>query len=177
VSDPSSRSFAILLTNRVHPTRNTPSTNGARRAAAEALAQAMSVQAPGGGRSWFSGQGGGSTSTLTTGTLHGSVRLSFEAFVNTEPTDLLTLESSTDGGATWTAVPMTVRGQTRTSLSGQSTRAWQQVRAQVAGGVNGVVLRWRYTTDLSYEGRGVNVADIALSCGHTTFTPLGWSLT
>jgi len=182
VIDPRSRSFAILLTNRVHPTRNTPSTNGARRAAAEALAQAMSVQAPGGGRSWFSGQGGGSTSTLTTGTLHGPVRVSFEAFVNTEPTDLLTLEASTDGGATWTAVPLTVRGQgtpsgPQTALSGQSVRAWWQVRAQVAGGSNGVVLRWRYTTDPVYEGRGVNVADIALSCGRTTFTPLGWSLT
>ncbi|QUQ69713.1 serine hydrolase domain-containing protein [Kutzneria sp. CA-103260] len=179
VIDPGSRSFAILLTNRVHPTRNTPSTNGARRAAAEALAQAMSVQAPGGGVSWFSGQGGGSTSTLTTGTLHGSVRVSFEAFVNTEPSDLLTLESSTDGGTTWTAVPLTVRGQSvpQTALSGQSVRAWQQVRAQVAGSSNGLLLRWRYTTDPSYEGRGVNVADIALSCGRTTFTPVGFRLT
>ncbi|MFI9381167.1 serine hydrolase [Kutzneria sp. NPDC052558] len=177
VIDPSSRSFAILLTNRVHPTRTTPSTNGARRAAAQALAQAMSVQAPGGGRSWFSGQGGGSTSTLTTGTLHGTVRVSFDAFVNTEPTDLLTLESSTDGGTTWTTVPLTVRDQQLTSLSGQATRSWQRVRAQVTGGSDGVVLRWRYTTDPVYEGRGVDVADIALSCGRTTFTPLGWSLT
>jgi len=178
VIDPRSRSFAILLTNRVHPTRNTPSTNGARRAAAQALAQAMSVQAPDGGRSWFSGQGGGSTSTLTTGTLHGSVRVSFDAFVNTETTDLLTLEASTDGGATWTAVPLTVRGHSgdQMSLSGQSSRSWQQVRAQVSTPSNDLVLRWRYTTDPSYEGRGVNVADIELSCGRTTFTPAGWQL-
>ncbi|EWM14567.1 serine hydrolase [Kutzneria sp. 744] len=177
VIDPRSRSFAILLTNRVHPTRNTPSTNGARRAAAQALAEAMTVQAPGGGKSWFSGEGGGSTSTLTTGTLHGTVRLSFDAFVNTESSDLLTLEASTDGGATWTTVPVTVRGQTETSLSGQSGRAWQQVRAQVANPSNALQLRWRYTTDPSYEGRGVNVADISLSCGRTTFTPVGWQLT
>jgi CubicO group peptidase (beta-lactamase class C family) len=179
VIDPRSRSFAILLTNRVHPTRSTPSTNGARRAAAQALAQAMSVQAPDGGRSWFSGQGGGSTSTLTTGTLHGSVRVSFDAFVNTETTDLLTLEASTDGGATWTAVPLTVRGRSgsQTSLSGQSSRSWQQVRAQMPNPSNDLMLRWRYTTDPSYEGRGVNVADIELSCGRTTFTPVGWQLT
>ena len=182
VIDPRSRSFAILLTNRVHPTRNTPSTNGARRAAAEALAQAMTVQAPDGGPSWFSGQGGGSTSTLTTGTLDGPVRVSFDAFVNTESTDLLTLEASTDGGATWTAVPVTVRGQgapngPQTALSGQSVRAWWQVRAQVPASSNGQLLRWRYTTDPSYEGRGVDVADISLSCGRTTFTPVGWRLT
>lgn len=179
VIDPSSRSFAILLTNRVHPTRNTPSTNGARRAAAEALAQAMTVQAPGGGKSWFSGQGGGATSTLTTGTLHGPLQVSFDAFVNTESTDPLTLEASTDGGATWTGVPLTVRGQSgsKTALSGQSVRAWQQVRAQVTDSSNDLLLRWRYTTDPSYEGRGVNVADIVLSCGRTTFTPAGFRLT
>jgi CubicO group peptidase (beta-lactamase class C family) len=178
VIDPGSRSFAILLTNRVHPTRNTPSTNGARRGAAEALAQAMTVSAPGGGQSWFSGQGPASTSTLTTGVLHGPEKISFEAFVNTESTDLLTLESSVDGGATWTTVPLTVRGQSgpRTALSGQSVRAWQQVRAQVAGSSNGLLLRWRYTTDPLYEGRGVNVADIRLSTGRTTFTPAGWQL-
>ncbi|MFC0429557.1 serine hydrolase domain-containing protein [Kutzneria buriramensis] len=178
VIDPGSRSFAILLTNRVHPTRNTPSTNGARRAAAEALAQAMTVSAPGGGQSWFSGQGPASTSTLTTGVLHGPENVSFEAFVNTESTDLLTLESSVDGGATWTTVPLTVRGQSapQTALSGQSVRAWRQVRAHVAGSSNGLLLRWRYTTDPAYEGRGVNVADIRLSTGRTTFTPAGWQL-
>ena len=98
--------------------------------------------------------------------------------MNTESTDLLTLESSVDGGATWTTVPLTVRGQSgpRTALSGQSVRAWQQVRAQVSGSSNGLLLRWRYTTDPLYEGRGVNVADIRLSTGRTTFTPAGWQL-
>ena len=177
VIDPRSRSFAILLTNRVHPTRNTPSTNGARRAAAQALAQAMTVQAPG-GPSWFSGLGPASTATLTTGTLHGPVHVSFDAFVNTEPTDPLTLEASTDGGTTWSAVPLTVRGQSgsQMALSGQSVRAWLQVRADVDGTSNGLLLRWRYTTDPAYEGRGVDVADIRLSCGRTTFTPVGWQL-
>jgi hypothetical protein len=105
--------------------------------------------------------------------------VSFDAFVNTETTDLLTLEASTDGGATWTAVPLTVRGRSgsQMSLSGQSVRAWQQVRAEVSNPTNAVLLRWRYTTDPSYEGRGVNVADIELSCGRTAFTPVGWQLT
>jgi hypothetical protein len=142
----------------------------------------MAVEPPGGGQSWFSGEGGGSTSTLTTGTVHGSVQVSFDAFVNTESTDLLTLEASTDGGTTWAAVPVTVHGQgapsgPQAALSGQAVRAWWQVRAQVAAPSNGLLLRWRYTTDPSYEGRGVNVADIRLSCGRTTFTPVGWQLT
>jgi hypothetical protein len=138
----------------------------------------MTVQAPGGGPSWFAGQGGGATSTLTTGTLHGPVQVSFDAFVNTEPSDLLSLESSADGGATWTAVPLTVRGRggQQAALSGQAVRAWQHIRAEVPGSPNGAVLRWRYTTDPSYEGRGVNVADIRIS-GPTTFTPVGFRLT
>ncbi|MGP3976182.1 serine hydrolase domain-containing protein [Streptomyces sp. 8N114] len=55
VIDPQSRSFAILLTNRVHPLDETPSTNSARRALAQALARSIPVRAPGGGRSWFTG--------------------------------------------------------------------------------------------------------------------------
>ncbi|GHJ41745.1 serine hydrolase domain-containing protein [Streptomyces sp. TS71-3] len=172
VIDPESRSFAILLTNRVHPSRNTPSTNPARRAVAQALAEAMPVAAPGGGRSWFSAQAGGTTSTLTTGPLKatGPVDVGFSAFVNTESTDLVQLESSTDGGATWQAVPLTVSGTGAPSgevsaLSGQSVRAWWRVHAKLPGASDGLRLRWRYTTDPSYEGRGVNLTGLRVTDG------------
>ncbi|GHH82337.1 serine hydrolase [Streptomyces sulfonofaciens] len=170
VIDPSSRSFVILLTNRVHPTRNTPSTNPARRGIAQALAQAMPVAAPGGGRSWYSGQGGATTSTLTTGPLHaaGPVDIGFSAFVNTEPTDEVSLEASTDDGATWQPLTFRVSGTGAPSgevstLSGQSVRAWWRVHARLPQASDGLRLRWRYTTDPSYEGRGVNLTGLRVS--------------
>jgi CubicO group peptidase (beta-lactamase class C family) len=172
VIDPVSRSFVILLSNRVHPTRNTPSTNPPRRAIGQAVAQAMPVSPPGGGKAWFSGEGGSSTSTLTTAplTATGPVDVDFSTFVNTESTDLLRLESSTDGGTTWQPVPLTVTGTgapsgTPTSLSGQSVRAWWHVRAQVPQPTGDVQLRWRYTTDPNYEGRGVDLAHLRVTSG------------
>jgi CubicO group peptidase (beta-lactamase class C family) len=172
VIDPESRSFAILLTNRVHATRNTPSTNPARRGIAEALAQAMPVKAPGGGRSWFSGQGGGTTSTLTTGPLDasGTVGVDFKTFVNTESTDLVRLESSSDDGVTWQPVTLHVTGTGApadgvTALSGQDVRAWWRVYAELPEAASGLRLRWRYTTDSSYEGRGVNLSGLRVHQG------------
>ncbi|MFB7291851.1 serine hydrolase [Actinacidiphila glaucinigra] len=172
VIDPESRSFAILLTNRVHATRTTPSTNPARRGIAGALAQAMPVRAPGGGRSWFSGQGGGATSTLTTGPLNasGTVDVDFRSFVNTESTDRLRLEASSDGGATWQPVTLQVTGTGAptggvTSLSGQAVRAWWRVHAEVPNAASGLELRWRYTTDSVYEGRGVNLGGLRVTDG------------
>jgi CubicO group peptidase (beta-lactamase class C family) len=173
VIDPTSRSFAILLTNRVHPTRNTPSTNPARRGIAGALAQAIPVKAPGDGPSWYSGQGGGTTSTLTTSaplTSNGPLSVDFSTFVNTESTDRVYLESSADGGRTWKPAPLTVTGTgapagTPSSLSGQAVRAWWHVHAEVPQAAGGVLLRWRYTTDPVYEGRGVNLAQLRVADG------------
>ncbi|WP_255955107.1 serine hydrolase [Streptomyces odontomachi] len=172
VIDPASRSFAVLLTNRVHPTRNTPSTNPARRGIAQALATAMKVDAPGGGRSWYAGQGGATTSTLTTGKLaaSGPAAVDFSTFVNTESTDLLSLQASTDGGTTWSPVTLRVTGKGApsgevTALSGQSVRAWWRVHAEVPQASDGLQLRWKYTTDPSYEGRGVNLTGLKVSDG------------
>ncbi|MFJ5611549.1 serine hydrolase [Streptomyces sp. NPDC093221] len=173
VIDPQSRSFAVLLSNRVHPTRNTPSTNPPRRAIATALAQAIAVRAPGGGPLWYSGQGGGTTSTLTTGPITAKTRvdIDFSAFVNTESTDLLTVESSTDGGTTWQPLPLRVTGKgapsgTPTSLSGQDVRAWWRVRAELPRGAAGALIRWTYATDPVYEGRGVDLAGLSVTSGH-----------
>ncbi|MFI6346059.1 serine hydrolase [Streptomyces sp. NPDC050560] len=174
VIDPASRSFAILLTNRVHPTRDTPSTNGPRRDIATALAKAMAVAPPGGGSTWYAGQAGATTSTLTTDRLpaSGTAEVAFDTFVNTEPTDLLTLEASTDDGTTWTPVKLHATGRGApsgevTSLSGQSVRAWWRVRAEVQGAGDGLRLRWKYTTDPVYEGRGVDLAGLRVTSGST----------
>lgn len=190
VIDPQSRSFVILLTNRVHPTRNTPSTNPSRRAIGVAMAQAMRVAAPGGGPVWYSGQGGNTTSILSTGPLTAAapVDVDFSAFVNTESTDRLFVEESTDGGSTWNALALTVTGRgapsgTPASLSGQDVRAWWHAHAQVPRPSGAFQIRWRYTTDPVYEGRGVDLARLSVTSAHhlvpgsTTPTPTGaWYL-
>ncbi|TDC46209.1 class A beta-lactamase-related serine hydrolase [Jiangella ureilytica] len=163
VIDPQSRSFVILLTNRVHPSRNWGTINPARRAVAHELAYAMSVQPRSGDDAWRAHEGDATTSTLSLPLdLSGSSTLLFELFVDTESTDRLTLEQSTDDGATWTPVPFTARaGRDRVDaadgvISGYQGRRWWDVRAGLDGGGD-TILRWRYVTDALYQGRGVYV--------------------
>lgn len=174
VIDPVSRSFALQFSNRVHPSRNWGSTNPARQAAADGLANAMAVRAPHGGPSWYSGIGNATTATLTTPpiTTRGNpMTVGYDTFVDTEPGyDLVTLQASTDGGTTWTAVPVTATGPGAPSgavntLSG-GTRNWWHVTAQLPAGTGTVQLRWQYRTDPNYTGRGVNVTDVTVGDQH-----------
>lgn len=192
VIDFTSRSFAVLLTNRVHPSRSWGSINIARREWAHGLAASMGIRPRHGDTAWFTGSDNATTTTLTTTPLPvgvGGGRLGFDLFLDTEETDLLHLERSTDGGATWAALPFAVvdRGQTETAdgvISGSGTRRWVQVRADLPAGAQ--QLRWRHTTDGGYLGRGVAVDDVivqgpggVLLDGEKTpdaFTADGWRL-
>ncbi|MEY7973902.1 serine hydrolase [Saccharomonospora xinjiangensis] len=164
VIDRQSRSIAVLLTNRVHPSRSWGSINAARQAWATGLARALAVRPAQGSRAWSSSPGNGVTTTLTTPELdaHGrEARVSFAAFVNSETSDRLVLEASTDGGRTWSAVRMRARGvgapkDAVDGLCGTDHRAWWRVRAEISEAEN-VTLRWRFTTDGSYTARGVLV--------------------
>lgn len=194
VIDPVSRSFALQFSNRVHPTRNWGSTNPARRAVADGLANAMAVRAPHGGMSWYSGISDATTATLTTPaiTTDGApTTVSYDTFVDTEPAfDLVTLQTSPDG-TNWTNVPVTATGDgapagSVATLSGGS-RAWWRVSARLPASSGPLYLRWQYVTDPAYTGRGVNVTDVRVSDGHRTlfdgdrnqsaFTGVNWVLT
>ncbi|MCQ4041206.1 serine hydrolase [Streptantibioticus rubrisoli] len=193
VIDPESRSIALQFSNRVHPTRDWGSTNRARRAAADSLADAMAVRAPHGVPSWYSGIGDSSAATLTVPMTSRGAALSvrYSTFVDTEPgADQVPLESSTDGGTTWQPVPVTVTGPgappgAQAALSG-GTRSWWRAAAQLPAKHGMLRLRWRYTTDPSYTGRGVNVCGVRVSDDHGVlfdgdrdpgaFTADGWTL-
>jgi CubicO group peptidase (beta-lactamase class C family) len=190
VIDFDSRSFAILLTNRVHPSRNWGSNNPARRAVAQGLALALGVGPRHGKDAWFSGTTDGTTTTLATRVAvpADGAKLSFDLFVDTEDTDRLYLETSTDG-TTWTKVPFSVldRGtviDTDGTISGSGDRHWHQVFADLPAGDQ--TLRWRYTTDPLYQGRGVYVDGVKITSGDgvlldgeqtpESFVATGWRL-
>ncbi len=183
VVDPASRSFAILLTNRVHPDDETPSTNPARRAVATALARSVPVRPPGGGRTWSSEEPAGPPATLTTGPLRGRGRLyvGYRAFVDTGSREGFVAEWSADGGRTWQPVP-------GTALSGHYRRGWQRVRAPLPAGPYpaGLRLRWLHTGGRPFEGRGVEVTGLRVTdgtrvlfdgdCATAPLTARGWRL-
>jgi CubicO group peptidase (beta-lactamase class C family) len=169
VIDPLSDSFVILLTNRVHPSRDWGSNNPARRAVARDLARAIAVHPLQGHEAWFSGVGDARTATLTAPVTSGGL-LSFGLWYDTEAGfDVLTVEASTDGGATWTSLQ---------EFSGFGGRQWHRITTQLPEG-DDVRVRWRYTTDNLYQGRGVYVDAVRVD-GHrlsdADFTTDGWSL-
>lgn len=173
VIDPASRSFTILLTNRVHPSRGWGSINLARENVALGLAKALAVHPRHGRDAWFTGIGDASTATLTTPLLHsaGPVRMNFAAFVDTEDTDRLRLESSTDG-LTWLPVDVVASGPgapagPAQTLSGSGHRSWWTVHAEVPQAA-GITFRWRFTTDSRYTGRGVFIDSILVTDGNRT---------
>ncbi|WP_353952385.1 serine hydrolase [Knoellia sp. S7-12] len=192
VIDFTSRSFAILLTNRVHPSRAWGSINVARQQWAGGLGRALPITPRGNHAAWET-QASHAISAILSVPLAvptGGARLGFDLITETEETDILRLESSTDG-TTWTLVPMEIRhpgdsraGEEDGSVSGTpGERRWTQVRAELANGQQ--ALRWRYTTDGNTLGRGVSVSRIRVvgaggvivdsDDSSDTFTASGWT--
>ncbi|MCW2865414.1 MAG: beta-lactamase [Actinoallomurus sp.] len=172
VIDPLSRSFSILLTNRVHPSRNWGSINPARVAVAGDLARAIPVRPADGRDAWFSQTKDKTTATLAA-PVTGATRLSFDLWYDTEETDLGVLETSADG-TTWTPAPFSLRSGRNAwtsdgTFSGFAGRRWANATATLPAGATQV--RWRYTTDPLYEGRGVYVDGVRASDekGHVVF--------
>lgn len=168
VIDFKSRSVAVLLTNRVHPTRAWGSINLAREKWATALARALAVRPVRGRDAWFSDVGDLSTATLTTRSLspNGPLTVRFAAFVDTEASDPLVVEMNTPSEG-WQPVPVRARGPgapegTVTELSGHGHRAWWDVTAEVPATTQ-VILRWRYSTDARYTGRGLSLDGVRIT--------------
>lgn len=161
VIDRASKSFVILLTNRVHPSRNWGSNNPARRAVARDMALAIPVRPREGHTAWFSGVGDARTATLTVPVqLRGTPsRLSFDFWYDTEETDIATLEASSDGGTTW---------QELQRRSGWSGKRWSKQSVDLGALSGDVQLRWRYTSDPLNQGRGVYVDGIHVTSQRRT---------
>jgi hypothetical protein len=174
VIDPTTDSFVILLTNRVHPHRTWGSTNPPRRTVADDAARAIAVLPAGGRDAWYGGMADDATATLTVPVTlpadHPAV-LRFDLWYDTEPgSDFLHLEGSPDGGATWTSIPFDLSGRgldthTDGSVSGYGGHQWLRASADLSGWSGPVQLRWRYATDPLYHGRGVYVDGVRVRAG------------
>ncbi|MDJ0460179.1 serine hydrolase [Streptomyces sp. H27-C3] len=185
VLDPSTDSFLVVLGNSVHPVRGWRSGSAPRFAAANNLARAVAVRPAHDRTAWFSGMAVAGTATLTLPALRlpkDCPRLRCSLWWDTEPgSDRLFLEASADEGAPWQPVPFTTVRTEREdnahepephpdgSATGWSGRVWHRLTADLtAWGGTDVTLRWRYTTDTLYVGRGAYVDALRVDNGRRT---------
>ncbi|MFZ4181068.1 serine hydrolase [Streptomyces sp. R02] len=175
VLDPTTDSFLVVLGNSVHPVRSWRSGSAPRVAAANQLARAVPVRPARGRTAWFSGMASAAGATLALPALDtssGAARLSCALWWDTEPrADVLVLECSADGGATWQPVPFTTRRRgagpeqhPSGTATGWSGRVWHDLAADLPA-APGLVVRWRYTTDRLYVGRGAYVDGLRVERG------------
>ncbi|MDC0769058.1 serine hydrolase [Streptomyces sp. HD] len=167
VLDPTTDSFLVVLGNSVHPVRSWRSGSAPRVAAADHLARAVPVRPRHGRRAWFSGMATATTATLALPALDsssGDALLCCALWWDTEPgPDVLTLETTADGGATWQPLPFTTtrhgeppQDHPAGTVTGWSGRVWHRLTARLPVHRR-LVLRWRYATDRLFVGRGAYV--------------------
>ncbi|GAA2715062.1 serine hydrolase domain-containing protein [Aeromicrobium ponti] len=161
--------IAILLTNRVHPSRNTVTTNVARRAFARQVADSIPVLIPGKGDAWFSGYGDRAHHNLTAKVdVAEDAVLSFDTWYRTETNfDKAYVEVSEDG-VNWTQAAQPFTG---------SSVDWNNEKVEIPAGTN--YIRFRYQTDSSVNGRGWYVNNVKLEFSNSEtvepdFTGEGW---
>ncbi|MFF8730942.1 serine hydrolase [Streptomyces sp. NPDC015171] len=198
VLDPTTDSFLIVLGNSVHPVRTWRSGSAPRVAAGNRLARAVPVRPARGRTAWFAGMASATTATLALPALDtsaGAARLRCCLWWDTEPrSDVVALESTTDGGTTWQSVPFatTRHGEhpeehPAGTVTGWSGRVWHRVTATLPAAPR-LTLRWRYSTDALYVGRGAYVDALRVEAGRTVLfdgarpadaariTPVGWQI-
>ncbi|MEC1894975.1 serine hydrolase domain-containing protein [Cytobacillus firmus] len=161
--------IGILLTNRVHPSRNTVTTNIARRAFARQVADSIPVAIPGKGPAWFSGYGDKIQHELTAKVdLKEEAVLSFDTWYRTETNaDMGVVEVSEDG-VNWTQAAQPYTG---------SSIDWKKEELAIPAGTSHI--RFRYVTDSTVNGRGwyVDNVKLRLSSGQKVkadFSGNGW---
>jgi len=150
----------IVLTNRVHPNRNGPSSVTALHRINTDIANAIPVVPPTGGAPWFSGYGDYLNRTLTAKVEpRPGATLSFQTWYRLQPDDDFgSIEASPDG----------VHWQVLGLLTGSSD-GWQT--KTVALPVDAHYIQFRYRTDDKINGRGWYVGDLQVRAGGKTMQP------
>lgn len=148
VVSPNNETICIVLTNRVHPTRNTVSTNPVRRGVARQAALAIPVEIPWKDGAWFAGVGDEQEHTLTAEVdLEDGGTLTYDTWFRMEnESDFGYVEASEDG-KNWTEVGHAATGESD----------WENVSRELPSGTKQI--RFRYATDTTVNGRGWFVHD------------------
>ncbi len=178
--NPVTNSFNVLLTNRVHPSRDWGSVNPQRTFVGDAQARAIAVRPMQGGFSWFSGMrrspDNAALLTVPVQATASRSQLRFNAWTQLVPGfENVELQASADAGQSWQQLPFTSRrGRvSRTNPTGTFTGlgnpTWTQVRAQLPQMSTGTLLvRWKYLNTVDYGGRGMYVNHVVVSAGRQT---------
>ncbi len=151
---------AILLTNRVHPTRHAPSIVTAIRQVFTGIANAIPVDSPAGDTAWFSGYGNFLNRTLTAKIApHRDASVSFRTWYRLQPgDDYGSVEASPDG----------VHWKTLKLVTGYSD-GWQEKQVALPAGTRYV--QFRYRTDKRINGRGWYVGQLRVQAGGKASRP------
>ena len=195
VLNPIDDSFAILLTNRIHPSRDWTldyGNNPQRQAVADDVARAVAVRPLVGKYSWFSGMTNSpldatvrtAPSTLTVpinaGTNGALVDLHFNLWYRLIPAQAgpaaqeAALQTSLDGGVTWQSLGFTIGSKGRSIahpdglLSGLQTVGWSAGVARLprpASGSGRVLVRFVVTNQAPWQGRGLYVNHLVAHAG------------
>lgn len=149
VIDTSNDTVAVLLMNRLHPTRNGASDVVARREVYTDVAAAVPVAAPGAGGVWFSGYGDYLNRALVAKIGgKGADTLSFQTWYRTDAGNDYGIVSASPDGKRWTEL---------TRLTGASA-GWQQNTVKLPAGTR--YLQFDYRTDAAINGRGWYLHDV-----------------
>ncbi|MDC3414045.1 serine hydrolase [Aquibacillus sp. 3ASR75-11] len=164
VVNPNNATIAILLTNRVHPTRNTVSSNEIRREVAQLTADAIPVAIPDKGDAWFSGYGNNRDATLITNVnLNEEATLTFNTWFRTELiNDYGVIEVSEDG-TNWEPIGDKMTG---------NSEKWLIKTVNLPK--NTTYIRFNYRTDNLINGRGWYVNNIKLTTKNGNEIPIKW---
>jgi hypothetical protein len=160
---------AVLLTNRVHPTRVGASVVTAIRQVMTNVAAAIPVAIPGGGKAWFAGYGNFLDRNLTAKVdPDGAATLTFQTWYRTMPGNAQgIIQASTDGK----------RWDTLITLSGSSD-GWQTKTVALPTGTRDIRFLYRsvsYGSHFDASGRGwyvhgVKVGDQPITAWNTHAT-------
>lgn len=165
VVSPHNKTVAILLTNRVHPSRNMGSLNQTRRLFARNVADSIPVSIPGKSDAWFAGYGDKLNRVMETD-LHLSkdTKLTFSTWHMIENVwDIGSVEIFKDGS--WHQLAL---------LTGTSN-GWEKKELTIPS--DATKLRFVYRTDGSTNSRGWYIQNPKLDSGTTlSFTNNEWEL-
>lgn len=163
VVSPHNDTTVVVLTNRVHPSRNMGTINGVRREVARLAADAIPVAIPGKDGAWFSGYGDKVQNILSAEVdVKGKATLSFDTWYQIQTTDDGGFIEASPDGQTWTAIHPMLNG---------GSGGWTTLSAELPEGTNWV--RFRYRTDIAYagNGRGWYIQNVKVSSEGKTVSP------